>query len=113
MRKKFNKLVSAGLIAVLVLGGFFAEYAHRHTLPSTDTFVTAAGEKHHGATSSNLAADKCVLCHVAQQAINTQPSFSLTSLDLQQGLANFYVVVPFSQEINFSFQLRAPPSFLS
>jgi hypothetical protein len=113
MRKKFNKLVSAGLIAALVLGGFLAEYAHRHALPANDTCVVDAGGKTSGTSNTNPSADKCVLCHVAQQAISNQPSVSLVSLDLPQGVASHYVVVPFSQEIHFSFQLRAPPSLLS
>ncbi len=113
MSKKFNKLVSAGLIAALVLGGFLAEYAHRHALPANNACVVDADGRTTGATSANPAADKCVLCHFAQQAISHQPSVSLTGLDLPQGAASHYVAVPFSQEIHFSFQLRAPPSFLS
>jgi hypothetical protein len=113
MRTRFKRLTAAGLIAVLLVGGFLAEYTHRHAGCAAEAAMASADNQSAGKTNVQLAADKCLLCQVAQQAISSHPLFGVIGLDLQGEVSSNHSVAPLLQGLHFSFQLRAPPSLLS
>jgi hypothetical protein len=114
MNNQLKRLTAASLVAVLLLVGFVAEYAHRHAMPSAGPAGFVQGDDSpSGQINFQQKADFCFACQVHASALEFSLGFSLFILNAAQHAGIFDQVVLASLATPYTFLRRGPPAFLA
>lgn len=110
MNPKLKRRTAAGLIAVLLLVGFFAELTHRHAMPATGpTAFATQGDSPSGKLNPQQLFNVCFVCQIYSLAIESPIGFTAIVV-----LGNRYFSNPetahFSLAYLFPFRRRGPPA---
>ncbi|GEM_PF-2894263 len=114
MYDNFKRFTAAGLVAVMLLVGFFAEYTHRHVMPAAgQTTVAHAGSQPSGKSTSPQIFHDCFICQITSAAAEIAPALNLAILHVQQALVSDSAFA-FIYSNHFDHSLRrGPPAFLA
>jgi hypothetical protein len=111
---KLKRFTSASLIAVLLLVGFVAEYAHRHAMPSAGPAEFAQGDDpSSGQINLQQNADFCFVCQAQSVAIACALVGGLFFFYAEQRVVILENFVPASSSTSHTFLRRGPPAFLA
>lgn len=82
MNDKFKRCTAAGLIAVMLLVGFVADYTHRHAPPGNgQTAVADAGSQQPEKCPSRQITHVCFVCQFNSVAAEIAPAVDLAALN--------------------------------
>jgi hypothetical protein len=114
MNEKLKRCTATGLVVIMLLVGFIAEYTHRHAMPSAgQTAIAQAGSQQPGKSAGPLISHDCFICHLTSVAVEIVPVIHLAILNVQP---EFVAVDTFaflcSNHFAFSYR-RGPPAFLA
>jgi hypothetical protein len=113
MHENFKRFTAAGLVAVMLLVGFFAS-THRHVMPSVgQTTVAHAGSQPSGKSTSPQIFHDCFICQITSAAAEIAPALNLAILHVQQAMVSdgaFTFV--YSNHSDLSLR-RGPPALLA
>lgn len=114
MNEKLKRCTAAGLVAIMLLVGFVAEYTHRHVMPSVgQTAIAHAGSQQPGKSTGPLIFHDCFICQITSVAVEIVPVIYLAILNVQPELVAVDTVAFLcSSHFTFSFR-RGPPAFLA
>jgi hypothetical protein len=112
MNPKLKRFTAAGLVAVLLLVGFVAEYAHRHAMPSAGPAEFAQGDdSSSGQINLQRNADFCFVCQAHSFAVNASLGFSSFIFNAEQNLVNLDEFVLASLATPLYFPSSRPSCF--
>jgi hypothetical protein len=114
MNDKLKRCTAAGLMVIMLLVGFFAEYTHRHAIPSAaQPNVADTGSQPAGKAAGAQVSHDCFICQLSGVAIDIAPAFSLAILSAPQAWTDFSEAsIPLSRNSHI-FLRRGPPAFLA
>lgn len=111
MHEKLKRCTAAGLVAIMLLVGFVAEYTHRHAMPCAgQTAIAHAGSQQPGKSTGPLISHDCFICQLTSVAVEIAPVIDLAILNEQP--ARVFVgelTLLSSTAFNYSFR-RGPPA---
>lgn len=111
MHEKLKRCTAAGLVAIMLLVGFFAEYTHRHAMPTVgQTSVAHAGSQQSGKSASSQIAHDCFVCQLTSVAVEIAPALNLAILNVQSALVSVGESAFLSSNLFAAFLLRGPPA---
>ncbi|MDZ7344624.1 MAG: hypothetical protein ONA90_08940 [candidate division KSB1 bacterium] len=114
MNNQLKRLTAASLVAVLLLVGFVAEYAHRHAMPSAGPAEFVQGNNApSGQSNFQQKADFCFVCQLHAAAAEFSADLTLFVLNAGQYVGIFEQVVFASFASPYTFLRRGPPAFLA
>jgi hypothetical protein len=114
MNDKLKRWAAAGLMVIMLLMGFFAEYTHRHAMPFIgQTVVTHDGSQPSGKFTSTQISHGCFICQLTSVAVEIAPALNLAIWRAQQTpvLVNEFAFL--SSNHFDTFLRRGPPAFLA
>lgn len=114
MHENLKRFTAAGLVAVMLLAGFVAEYTHRHAMPSVgQTAIAHAGSQQSGKSTSAQISHDCFICQHTSVAVEIAPTLNLAILHVQPTpvLVNEFAFL--SSNHFDTFLRRGPPVFLA
>lgn len=114
MNEKLKRWTAAGLVAIMLLVGFIAEYTHRHVTPSAgQTAIAHAGCPQPGKSAGPLISHDCFICQLTSVTVEIAPVIDLAILNFQAEFVAVETVVCLgSNHFAFAFH-RGPPAFLA
>jgi hypothetical protein len=109
MNDKLKRCTAAGLVAIMLLVGFFAE-AHHHAMPVIGQTTSAhPGSPQPGKATGQQVSHDCLICQLSFVAVAAPLTFSSAILSTPQRLVNFDTVAsPLFCSI-CTFLRRGPP----
>lgn len=112
MNNKLKRCTAAGLMVIMLLVGFFAEYTHRHAMPSCgQPTVADTGSQPTGKSTGTQVSHDCFICQLSGAAVEIAPAFSLAILSAPQAWTDFSEAsIPLSRNSHI-FLRRGPPAF--
>lgn len=115
MNNKLKRCTAAGLVAIMLLVGFFAEYTHRHAAMPAIGQTTSAhpGSPQPGKSTGQQVSHDCFICHHFGVAINISPAFSLVVLNAQPMPLDGHEDNCLLASLSYIFLRRGPPAFLA
>jgi hypothetical protein len=112
MNEKIKRCTAAGLVAIMLLVGFVAEYTHRHAMPSAgQPTVADAGSQPSGKSTGAQISHDCFICQLSGVAVEIAPAFSLTILNAPQAWVDFDEASILLSCSPYTFLRRGPPAF--
>jgi hypothetical protein len=114
MHDHFKRFTAAGLIAVMLLVGFVAEYTHRHAMPAcSPTAFADTGSPQPEKPSGQQFSHICFVCQLNSVAVEIGPEIDLAILNVQPAPVSAGDFV-FVASTHFDLSLRrGPPAFLA
>jgi hypothetical protein len=114
MNDKLKRCTAAGLMVIMLLVGFVAEYTHRHAMPSTgQPAVADTGSQSSGKSTGKQVSHDCFICQLSGVAVEIVPAFSLAILNAQQVWMDFSEASILLSCSPYIFLRRGPPAFLA
>jgi hypothetical protein len=114
MNNKLKRCTAAGLVAIMLLVGFFAEYTHRHAMPSAgQPNVADTGSQSSGKSAGTQVSHDCFICQLSGVAVEIAPAFNLAILNAPQAWMDFAEASLLLSCSSHIFLRRGPPAFLA
>ncbi len=114
MNDKLKRCTAAGLMVIMLLVGFFAEYTHRHPLPAAaQTVISQTDGQPSGKSPNQQISHVCFICQFASIAIEIAPAFSFAVLNAPQAWVDFDEASTARACSSHIFLRRGPPAFLA
>ncbi|MDZ7359656.1 MAG: hypothetical protein ONB46_02860 [candidate division KSB1 bacterium] len=114
MNDKLKRCMAAGLMVIMLLVGFLAEYTHRHAMPSaSQPTVADTGSQPSGKSTAAQFSHNCFICQLSGVAAEIAPAFSLAILSAPQAWMDFAETSLLLSCSSHIFLRRGPPAFLA
>ncbi len=114
MNDKLKRCTAAGLMVIMLLVGFFAEYTHRHAMPSCgQPTVADTGSQPAGKSTGTQVSHDCFICQLSGVAVEIAPAFSLAILSAPPAWMDFAETSILLSCSSHIFLRRGPPAFLA
>ncbi len=114
MNNKLKRCTAAGLVVIMLLVGFVAEYTHRHAAPfDGQTTVADANSQQPDKSAGQQISHFCWICQLNSVAVEIVPVIELAILTVQQTPVSVSEFA-FLSSTRFDLSLhRGPPAFLA
>jgi hypothetical protein len=114
MNNKLKRCTAAGLMVIMLLVGFVAEYTHRHAMPSAgQPKVADTGSQPSGKSTGTQVSHDCFICQLSGVAVEIAPAFSLAILTAPPAWVDFDEASILLSCSPYIFLRRGPPAFLA
>jgi hypothetical protein len=113
MNSKLKRFTAGGLMAVMLLVGFIAEYTHRHVMPLEQASVVHDSGQPVGKPASSQIPHDCFVCQLAAVAIQTPSEFGLFILNASHAWIGEVERSFHSLPSSHDFLRRGPPALLA